>query len=96
MRGEAIDELSPTSDLALLSSMGIYIPCDSDRDYSAEQDTEDHTSVALPADTLLRQGLEAMKYNRFEVVQHIERDTSTCMIESTFLTASLSRMFTHI
>ena len=61
--------------------MGIDIPCDSDTDSSAEQ--EDSTSVALPAETLLCQLLEATKYNWFE--GDIERDASTCIIESPFL-----------
>ena len=83
------------ADSALLSSMGIEVPHDteseSESDSSSEVDTTD-----LPCEEELLKVLEATKYNWFEVLQHVESNSSACITENPHIIAFLGKMFNSI
>ena len=90
---EAIFDLCHIADSALLLSMGIEVPHDteSESDSSAEVDTTD-----LPCEEELLKILEATKYNWFEVLQHVESNSSACITENPHIIAFLGKMFNSI
>ena len=92
---EAIDDLANTSDLALLSSMGIDIPTESDSDLSSDDESSCVTDSELPGLDVLLKVLEAGKYNWFEVLDYIEKKTS-CGADSPSLIGHLNDMFSKI
>lgn len=94
---EAIYDLSHTADIALLASMGIEVPQDSESDFDSSPEASMDSDAHLPCETELRQILETSKYNWFEVVQHVENySKSACITEDQNIIAFLGTMFNSI
>ena len=94
---EAINDLAQTSDKALLSSMGIDVPVsESDSEAPSDQDANGVADLELPGTDVLLPILQAGKYNWFQVVDYIERETSTRVYESPVLGTHLQNMFSEI
>ena len=79
-----------TANIALLSRLGIEVNQESDSDSSGEVDED---CVDLPNESTLYHILQVSKYNWFEVVQHVQSQTSLNITESPSIIAYLARMY---
>lgn len=95
---KAVYDLAHTADMALLSSMGIEVTQDSDSDSDgcAEVHVDADSATELPGEVELCNIFENTKYNWFVVVQHIETNTTSSIVEHPHLMAYLGKMFNSI